>query len=80
MTASEAEHELKDFEFKGPGWYIYKSEAMLVVPTNRPKEKTFFVKCTDPNEKFYFHVYGSLDNVDSFGRCATAPTRVDERE
>ena len=31
-TASEAEHELTNFKFSGPGWYITKTDTMLVVP------------------------------------------------
>jgi hypothetical protein len=31
-TASEAEHELTNFKFIGPGWYITKTDTLLVVP------------------------------------------------
>ncbi len=89
-TASEAEHELTNFKFLGPGWYLTKTDTMLVVPDgdveytgaeqvqNNPKRGPW-KRAWRAGQKFWFFIYNGRNPVDSFNAIACAPVRVDER-
>lgn len=88
-TASEAEHELANFKFSGPGWYVTKTDTLLVVPDgdvdveytgsykNNP-ERGPWKRARRAGQKFWFFVYDGRNPVDSFNAIANAPARVDE--
>lgn len=66
-TAREAEEGLQGFTFKGPGWYFYKTDTVLVLPD-----------AVLP-EAFWFHIYNGRCPATAFSAIATAPVKVDER-
>lgn len=68
------------FKFSGPGWYLSKTDVMLVIPykSNNVSEDLF--KQTWPDEtKFEFHFYSNRNPGHLFGLIAHAPTRQDDR-
>ena len=87
-TASEAEHELTNFKFSGPGWYITKTDTLLVVPDgdveylgsykDNPK-KGPWRQSWKAGQKFWFFVYNGRNPSDSFNAINNAPVRQDER-
>lgn len=66
-------------EFTGPGWYVFKHGALLVIPADRPNNEAWKAKSSS-TEKFWFYVYDNRDPLVAFNSIATAPMRVDERE
>jgi len=62
-TIAEAEEQLKDFKFKGPGWYKKGEDTLLVLP-NDPKGTTYL-----------FAVYNYRDARVSFQNIAALPVR-----
>jgi len=70
------EHIGGGFKFTGPGWYISKDGAALIVPAD---------PFTDPwqqkrpvNTVFRYFSYGQ-NPFESFNAVVNAPTRVDDR-
>jgi hypothetical protein len=86
-TASEAEHELTNFKFIGPGWYITKTDTLLVVPDGDVEytgsivasKKSPWRQSWKAGQKFWFFVYNGRNPADSFNAITNAPTRADER-
>lgn len=78
MTGSEAEVELKDFKFLGPGWYVTKTDTMLVSPDEETRKP--WVQTWPADMKFRFHCWNNTDVGDYFNAAINAPTRVDERD
>jgi hypothetical protein len=76
-TAAEAEHELDGFKFDGPGWYLTKTDAMLVVPCGRLAANQWHQKGTE-KESFRFYIYNGRHPGDAFNAIANAPVRLDE--
>jgi len=87
-TAAQAERELSNFKFKGPGWYIRKIPATLTAPAeidivlviaiDRPVETAWHQAFT-ADERFEFNVYNDRCPFDDFSAIVNAPTREDER-
>ena len=78
-TASEAEHELVNFKFSGPGWYITETDTLLVVPDGDVPKKGPWKQEWRAGQKFWFFVYNGHNPFDSFNAINNAPVRVDER-
>ena len=87
-TSHEAEHELKGFKFTGPGWYVTKTDTLLVVPdgdveyTGSPALDTRrdpWKNAWKPGQKFWFFVWNGRNPGGVFDAVVHAPTRVDER-
>jgi len=64
---SEAEAQLEGFKFSGPGWYLYGTDTIFVIPSPAA------------GKKFWFWVYSGRNPSDAFGQIVNAPVRVDER-
>ena len=87
-TVAEAERELRDFKFIGPGWYVTKTDVLLVAPLDEV-ERTGSIKGDlekDPwrqrwpeDARFSFNVYSGRSPFDALNALANAPTRIDER-
>lgn len=78
-TAPESEHQLADFTFLGPGWYLTKTDTMLVVPdSNRPIFENWNSKRL-PGEYFRFMIWNASNPVQAFNNIANAPVKVDTR-
>ncbi len=78
-TARRAEQELPGFKFLGPGWYVYKTGALLVVPHGTGTRKTNATGEADGTPCFQFFSY-SHNPAQAFNEIVNAPTRVDERD
>lgn len=70
-TKEEAEAEFLteygvEFEFTGPGWYLTKTDSMLVIPGPRKGQ-------------YWFLVYNGRNPVDAFNSIVNAPVRQDSR-
>lgn len=89
MTVTEAEYELADFKFKGPGWYIVKApnsplrramfDSILVLPKECPDDVDTFRQVWKDDALFTFHVYNNRNPAAIFSLFGSAPTRQDER-
>lgn len=81
--ASDAERELHDFKFKGPGWYITETYVVLVVPTGGilPKVDSQWAgpEQWDSDQLFKFYVYNGRNPCEAFNQLVNAPVRVDIR-
>jgi len=71
------------FEFKGPGWYLFKNgRAILVLPNERnhhnPGHPMRKASLWPTIAEFAAHVYNSNPS-DLFNAIANAPTRLDGR-
>lgn len=75
-TATELEACMEGFKFKGPGWYIGKSETVLVVP-HGPCSGPWKQKWPE-DMSFVYHCY-SQNPLDAFNAVVNAPTRADDR-
>ena len=73
-TYKNAEKELVDFIWNGPGIYKKNGISVLVVPTNRSAEKTWHYK-RDLDELFYFNVYDGRDIGEILNLLNRAPSR-----
>jgi hypothetical protein len=79
-TAEQAEEELREFKFEGPGWYLGKNnDVLLVIPCDR-EIKDWWHKKWEERERFYFMVYNNRNPADAFNAIVNAPTRRDDRE
>ena len=87
-TAARAEKELKDFKFKGTGWYVTKTDTLLVVPVEPLKLLASVSRDADtiwlakshwaPEQEFRFYVYNGRNPSSSFNALINAPVRIDE--
>lgn len=79
-TPAQAEHELVNFKFKGPGLYILEDEFLIVVPI--PPEvrelNTIWHQTQPEGTVFDFHYYNVPFEQSIFG-VKPPPTRSDER-
>lgn len=89
-TAAEAEAELPEFKFDGPGWYRDgKTDSILVIPTGpvtypMPDDvdgKKLYVwrgkKQWPLTQTFQFNVYSRRDMATVFNAIVNAPCRGD---
>lgn len=77
-TAKEAERQLKNFEFKGPGAYLTETDTLIVVPvevTNSPWQQ-----CWPEAAVFEFNVYNCQFYETIFAVIGSLPSRLDTRE
>lgn len=80
-TAEEAENQLKNFKFSGPGWYLSDSDSMLVIPSDwedchtSPMFKGIWTK----GDRFVFYMWNGFNPGYLFGEISYAPTRQDTR-
>jgi hypothetical protein len=74
-TAEKAESELKDFKFNGTGWYIGKTDTMLVLPCGNSEKG----EKEGEKEVYRFCVYNGRNPVNAFTWVIRAPVRLDER-
>jgi hypothetical protein len=65
-TAERAQRQLSKFVWKGTGWYITKTDAMLVLPTSR-------------QGTYKFMVYNGHDPRGAFSKIAKLPVRLEIR-
>lgn len=90
-TATEAEHELPEFKFKGPGWYFSDNDTLLVVPrrpvliaenkqARRHQPPDAWTEKWPPGSRFNFHVYKNCNPLEAFKAIMDAPVRADERK
>ena len=87
-TASEAEYELTNFKFLGPGWYIAKTETLLVVPNadvekyTAPHQESLnkgpWKQVWDIDQLFWFFFYEGNNPLDSFDAITNAPIRLND--
>lgn len=78
-TAPQAEQQLKDFKFTGPGWYLTKTDSMLVIPdSSRPILQSWAAKRLS-GEYFKFLVWNKANPCAAFNNVANAPVRLDIR-
>jgi hypothetical protein len=75
-TAVQAEVELGNFKFIGPGFYHCKGDTILAIPLDRPREETWSQKF-EPDERFEFNVWNGPGP--DLNLLASAPTRQDDR-
>jgi hypothetical protein len=73
-TARQAEEELDNFKFDGPGWYYCGEDVMLVLACERPA-RSFWEKSFDETERFEFNIYNERNPEDVFALIAEAPRR-----
>jgi len=73
-SAEYAEKELQGFKFRGPGWYINKTDTLLVLPYAADDDGA---QCKD---LYRVCVYNNRNPADAFNWIVNAPTRVDERK
>lgn len=74
-TKTQAEKELHDFTFRGPGWYhTTAGDTLLVIPTERDFEpdKAIWNAPTNDNELFQFCVYNNRNPFASFNTIVNA--------
>jgi hypothetical protein len=82
-TKSKAEEELVEFKWKGPGLYVTKSEAILVVPDiemkktssnpSYPSRYNIWFKTWGIDQKFWFYVYNDTAIVDTLEALGVIP-------
>ncbi len=73
-TVAEAEAELPDFRWDGPGIYYNKEDSMLVMPTRRPLH-TFWHLVSGPDEVFEFLIFNGDNVADFINILSQAPSR-----
>ena len=73
-TAAQAEAQLEEFKFTGPGFYRHNGDTLLVIPVDRPASQMWH-QAFRPDEQFEFNVYNATDPADWFNLIANAPTR-----
>ncbi len=73
-TVAEAEAQLPNFRWDGPGIYVNKEDSMLVMPTRRPLD-TFWNYLQGPDEVFEFLVFNGDNVTDFINILSQAPTR-----
>jgi hypothetical protein len=82
-TAAEAEEQLTNFRFTGPGWYSGKKDTLLVLPADEVDTDNHWIgvwkQRWPPKQLFRFCVYSGHDPANSFNAIANAPVRQDER-
>lgn len=78
-TAAEAECELKDFKFLGPGWYVTKTDVLLVASIDEVERADPWRQQWPEDACFIFLHYHSRSLFDALNALANAPTRIDER-
>ena len=80
FTASEAEVQLKDFTFLGPGWYHTRTDSLLVVPDAELADDQRPWGLEWPkDQRFWFFVYNGRNPYSSFKAVAVcAPVRQNE--
>ena len=66
-TPDQAEKELENFKWQGAGWYINKSDTLLVTPFG------------DDGHFFKFNVYNGRNPAEDFNWVVNAPVRKDYR-
>lgn len=59
-SATQANQELVGLKFERPGWYITKTDSILVLPLDRPPDQ-LFVKQYTLTERFRFHVWSNIE-------------------
>lgn len=62
---NQFESEISGFKFNGPGWYLTKTDTVLVVPSN--------------DHNYLFCVWNSGDTGHAFNQIVNAPVRLDAR-
>lgn len=82
-TAEEAEEQLSGFKFSGPGWYLTKSDSILVLPMRGGPGAELSVNNTwrqlrPKGERFTFMVYNGYNPCAAFNAVANAPVRLDQ--
>lgn len=78
-TASQAEKQLPDFKFLGPGWYLTGTDAMLVIPDSSRHILQNWASKRLPGEYFKFMVWNNSNPCQTFNNLANAPVKVDTR-
>lgn len=74
-TQKEAEAELNDFRYMGPGFYhTAGGDSMVVMPVARAVEDTWNSAGPD-DEKFHFLVYNNRNICEAVNLLVNAPTR-----
>ena len=81
MTAAQAEEQLHNFQFKGPGWYTYAGDTLLVVPDGQfeypPRLESNVWEARWPDTQvFWFMVYAKRNPSVAFNAIANAPSRA----
>lgn len=87
LTATEAEEQLTNFRFLGPGWYVTQTDTLLVVPDADVKypyppgdaKEGPWHNLWHRDQKFWFFVYSGRTPFEAFNALVNAPTRRDER-
>jgi hypothetical protein len=77
-TAAEANEQLKDFRFTGPGWYFTKTDTVLVWPLDRNDPETFWHQKYKADEHFRFYIWNFPSASLGMALAARAPTRQDD--
>lgn len=75
-TPEQAEKELFEFTFKGPGWYLKVDSCMLVIP--QFECEYLWGPLRIPSEMYTFYVWNCPLEATILG-VGTPPTRQDDR-
>ena len=73
-SKEEAERELFNFKWNGPGIYITDSDSLLVTPLCRTFESTWR-KNSRPGELFKFYIYNNRNITEIINQFSNAPVR-----
>lgn len=79
---TQGDKGLTSFKFLGPGFYLTKTDTVLIVPDGplEPEKVWSKPQTNKPNDQSYrVYVYNCLFADTIFAHCAVAPVRVDER-
>ena len=80
--AKEKLKEEFNLEFKGPGWYLTKTDSLLILPLpaeDKPNIETIWHAKQPAGTVFQIYVYNTQLSNTIFGVGRIAPTRVDNR-
>jgi hypothetical protein len=81
VSAREFEAEFNGLKFEGPGFYLTKTDTMLVIPAPAQVDATNVWNWEWPDDTNYFvYVYNVPFEQTIFAVTAVAPARLDTRQ
>lgn len=77
-TAEQANEDLQDFKFEGPGWYLIKEDTLLVVPVDTSTKSLPWKREWPKDQLFLFMVWNGSNPRDALNSVINAPVRQSE--
>jgi hypothetical protein len=77
-TIAEAEAQLKDFKFDGPGLYLTDTDTMVVMPSDDTRQTIWKRRKPSVETKYHFYVYNCESSQVAW--LVTPPVRQDDRK